>query len=173
MKRLSLLSRTSPSRRVGPALMVAVGVGFGAVACGGPAGRPPAAPAAGVVATEPSQAPALSTATQTVEGGQVTVVVTWTGPDAGPTFKVVMDTHAVDLDGYDLRQLARLRTGRGELIEPIEWTAPKGGHHREGSLRFPATTPSGRPVFAPDDRSLELVIRDVAGIPERTYRWTF
>src|SRR5687767_6640765 len=45
-------------------------------------------------------------ATRTSEGGQVTVKVTWDGAIDPPAFTVVMDTHAVDLDGYDLGQLA-------------------------------------------------------------------
>lgn len=44
--------------------------------------------------------------TRTNEGGQVTIIVTWQGRAAGPIFAVEMDTHAVDLDSYNLRQLA-------------------------------------------------------------------
>jgi hypothetical protein len=51
--------------------------------------------------------------TQTNEGGQVTIKATWQGPSAGPIFDVVLDTHAVDLDGYDLTQLATLRIDGG------------------------------------------------------------
>src|SRR5215212_7345307 len=47
---------------------------------------------------------------QTNTGGQVTLVVTWAGPGGGPVFSVAMDTHSVNLDRYDLRQLAVLRT---------------------------------------------------------------
>lgn len=54
-----------------------------------------------------------SSMTQTNEGGQVTIQVTWQSRSAGPVFHVAMGTHAVDLDGYDLRQLAVLRTDQG------------------------------------------------------------
>jgi hypothetical protein len=111
-------------------------------------------------------------ATQQRAGGQVTVAVTWPGRAAGLVFRVALDTHAVDLDGYDLRQLAVLRTEQGVEVRPSGWDAPPGGHHRAGTLAFPATTPDGQPVLRADTRSLELVIRDVAGVPERTYRWT-
>jgi hypothetical protein len=112
------------------------------------------------------------TATQTNEGGQVTIKATWQGPSAGPTFAVVMDTHAVDLDGYDLTHLAALRIDGGREVLPAGWDAPKGGHHREGTLTFPATAADGRALIAPGTRTVELVIRDVAGVPERIFRWT-
>ena len=110
-------------------------------------------------------------ATQRSEGGQVVVDVTWGGKEAGPVFRVVMDTHAVDLDGYDLRQLAVLRVADGREVRPSGWDAPKGGHHREGALTFPPTLADGSPTLGPSAGTMELVIRDVAGVPERTFRW--
>ncbi len=101
---------------------------------------------------------------QVNQGGQVTVSVTWAGTTEAPTFRVVLDTHAVNLDSYDLTQLATLRTADGEIV-PTGWDAPPGGHHREGVLRFASV--------APDSNSMELVIRDVAGVPERTFSWTW
>jgi hypothetical protein len=112
-----------------------------------------------------------SAATQTSEGGEVTVAATWEGRSAGPVFGVAMDTHSVDLDGYDLRQLAVLRTDGGEEVRPSGWNAPKGGHHREGTLSFPEKTPNGSPVIGPDTREIELIIHDVAGVPERRFEW--
>lgn len=111
-------------------------------------------------------------ATQKSEGGQVTVAVTWPGLGAGSTLRVTLDTHAVDLDGYDLRQLAVLRIDGARELQPTGWDAPAGGHHREGSLTFPATFPDGGATIGPSTRSVELIIRDVAGVPERTFRWT-
>ena len=107
-------------------------------------------------------------ATQRQEGGQVTVAATWNGPNAGPVFTVALDTHSVDLDGIDLSSLAVLRTPAGD-VAATEWAAPKGGHHRSGELRFPATTPDGRPTLGMGP--VELVVRDVAGVPERSFRW--
>ena len=115
----------------------------------------------------------LSSPEQTNEGGQVTVTVTWRGPEAGPVFAVVMDTHSVDLDSYDLQGLAVLRTGEGKELRPSGWDAPKGGHHRQGNLTFPTTASDGSPLVGPATRSLELVLRDIAGVPERVFRWEF
>lgn len=117
--------------------------------------------------------PAAAGAAQISEGGGVTVQVTWDGPSTGPVFRVVMNTHAVDLDQYDLRALAVLRTEQGTDMRPSAWDAPKGGHHREGTLTFPAQGPDGKAVFGPDARGITLIIRDVAGVPERTFRWTW
>lgn len=110
--------------------------------------------------------------TRTNEGGQVKVTVTRQGTAADPRFTVVLDTHAIDLDGYDLRQLAVLRTEDGREVQPLTWDAPKGGHHREGTLVFPATAPDGTPLIVPTTRTIELIMRDIAGVPERSFRWT-
>ncbi len=120
----------------------------------------------------PSGTSSSNAAVQTNEGGQVTIKVTWQGRNAGPIFTVEMDTHTVNLDSYDLRQLAVLRTDQGQEIRPSGWNAPTGGHHRTGTLTFPATTASGTPVIGPQTRTLELIIRNVSGIPERSFRWT-
>ncbi len=115
-------------------------------------------------------APASGGATQTNEGGQVTVKATWKGVSTGPVFDIVMDTHAVDLDGFDLKQLAMLRVD-GREIQPAGWDAPKGGHHRSGTLSFSATGSDGRRLLTADTRSIELIIRDIAGVPDRVFLW--
>jgi len=106
------------------------------------------------------------------EGGRVTVAVFWDGVAQAAsdrvtlTFRVAMDTHFVNLDVYDLAEMAALRNHRGETVRPASWEAPRGGHHRRGVLTFdvPAS-------FVAGTRFLELVIRDVAGVPERVLRW--
>lgn len=145
-------------------LAAAALVGLLLTACGGSgaAGAPAGATAA----------PAAQAATQSNEGGSVTVKVTWQRVDAGPTFTVALDTHSVDLDGYDLSRLAVLRTDQGVELKPTGWDAAKGGHHREGKLTFPATTADGKPVLGPGTRTVVLVIRDVAGVPERVFQWS-
>lgn len=111
--------------------------------------------------TTPPAGAALSALPKVNEGGQVKITVTRQQTGAAIAFKVVLDTHAIDLDSYDLRELATLRVD-GNEIRAAGWDAPQGGHHREGTLLFPDTAASG-PV--------ELVIRDVAGVPERSFRW--
>jgi hypothetical protein len=104
--------------------------------------------------------------TQTSDGGQVTVVVDWAGPAAGAVFDVTLDTHSVDLDALDLAD-ATLRNDRGETMTAQPWAAPKGGHHREGSLTFDGTTSA----FLAGAKWIELVIAGVGDLPERTLRW--
>ena len=141
-------------------LVLLVGLAFVLTACSGAnAGNPPAA----------SQAQAV---TQTNEGGQVTVSATWNGAVAGPIFQIALNTHSVDLDGIDLVKVAVLRTDQGQEVHPSSWDAPKGGHHRSGTLTFPAQAPDGQAVLGTNVRSFDLVIRDVAGVPERVFTWT-
>ncbi len=130
--------------------------------------------AAAAIATQSATAAPSSPgdgSTLSSEGGGVTVQVTWNGKEAGPVFTVAMDTHSVDLDIYDLRQLAELRTDQGVIVQPSSWQAPKGGHHRNGTLSFPATTPDGGAVLGPQTKSFELTIRGIANTAERKFRW--
>ena len=132
-------------------------------------------PGAGAPSLAPTPAaatvPSGTSATQTSEGGQVTVAVTWQGRQGGPVFKVALDTHSVDLDAIDLSQAALLRNDQGLEIRPTSWDAPKGGHHRSGTLSFPEVAPDGAPVLDESTRTFELLIRNVAGVPERRFEW--
>ena len=109
--------------------------------------------------------------TQTGQAGAVTIKATWHGAEVGPVFTIVLDTHAVNLDAYDLDQLATLRTDQGVETAPITWEAPAGGHHRQGTLTFPLTQSDGSPVLTGDTRLIELGIRDVGGVPETVLTW--
>jgi hypothetical protein len=100
------------------------------------------------------------------------VAVTWDKAQSTPVFRVDMNTHSIDLDSVDLSQVAVLRTNTGIEAFPTGWDAPMGGHHRSGTLTFPAIAPGGAPVLGEDTRSVELVIRGVAGVPERRFDWT-
>lgn len=142
-------------------------LGFVLAACSAPG---PADKVANAGTAAPSAA-ATNTTTKTNEAGSVTLKATWPGPGAGLAFTVVMDTHSVDLDAVDLGRSAMLRLDQGREVAPTGWDAPKGGHHREGKLIFPDKGADGAPVIGPDTRVVELVIRDVAGVPERTLRW--
>ena len=96
-------------------------------------------------------------------GYGVTIAVTPQGKaDAGPEFKVVMDTHSQDLSD-DLLKSAVLVDGAGNRHAPTAWEgAGPGGHHREGVLRFP-------PISA--TLSMELQITRPKEQSPRTFRW--
>jgi len=121
------------------------------------------APATSAPAPSPVQTGQM---TQTSDGGQVTVVVDWAGPAGGAVFDVKLDTHSVDLDALDLSN-ATLGNDRGETLAARPWTAPKGGHHREGELTFDGDTSS----FLTGAKWIELVITGVGDLPERALRW--
>lgn len=105
------------------------------------------------------------------DAGSVTVDLAWRGRETGLVFTVSMNTHSLDLDGFDLMKLAVLRTDQGIEVAPASWDAPKGGHHREGTLAFPATV-DGRPILDGAARGITVILRDVAS-PERSFQWTW
>ena len=96
--------------------------------------------------------------------GKVTIRVTYENPGkADPAFSVSMNTHSVDLDSYDLAGLSLLRDGKGKEYKG-KWTSPEGSsHHRSGVLLFEGVKL--------DAGEIELIIRDVAGVQERKFKW--
>lgn len=78
-------------------------------------------------------------------------------------FQLVLDTHAGSLDD-DLLQVAALVDNKGNVYQPKAWEGPgPGGHHREGALIFEAINPM--------PSSVELKIKNVGGVPERSFKW--
>jgi len=133
-------------------------------ACSSPSSAPTSTTASGST----SKAPANGLV-QSHSGGNVTIEVKWMGSPDGSAlaFEVVMDTHSVDLDQYDLGKLAVLRDDTGKEYSPAAWQSAPGGHHRTGTLSFPA--PEG--LAQGKVRSIQLVIRQVAGVAERVLEW--
>ena len=77
-------------------------------------------------------------------------------------FEVTFTTHTVDL-AYDFAALATLRSDSGEEVAALKWDGPNGGHHVFGVLSFPALKARGQ--------TITLVLRDIAGVPERAFEW--
>ncbi|MBI2847585.1 MAG: hypothetical protein HYX83_00255 [Chloroflexi bacterium] len=105
---------------------------------------------------------------QSNDEAAVTIDMKWSGVQGNSlVFQVSMDTHSVDLDRYDLKKIAVLRDESGNQFQPASWDSVPGGHHRQGTLAFPV----------PDSLSLnkakyiEVIIRDVAGVKERVFKW--
>ncbi len=113
----------------------------------------------------PAMAQGQSPEKQSVAGGGVTVAITFLKERADrPTFQVVLDTHSVNLDSYRFEDIVRLRDGKGSEVAPVAVEGVKGGgHHREATVRF--AWPDPKP------NNLELVVKGVAGVPERVFRW--
>lgn len=108
---------------------------------------------------------ASSMSTASHSGGGVTVKVTYRTPQ--PTdeirFEVALDTHSVNLDGYDLKDLALLRDAGGKTYEPVRVENKGSGHHRNVIVVFPR--PSG------GAQQVEIVIRDIADVKQRAFRF--
>lgn len=117
---------------------------------------------------EPSSLMPTNGLVQSNAGGPVTIDVEWMGTENGLlTFAVAMNTHSVDLDLYDLRELTVLRDDTGREYPPASWDSAPGGHHRQGTLIF--SIPDS--LIQGETKYLELFIRDVAGVNERVLKW--
>jgi hypothetical protein len=78
-------------------------------------------------------------------------------------FKVALNTHSVNLN-FDVTEVSVLRCDQGQEYTPTMWDGSgPGGHHRSGVLKFAALD---HPTSF-----VEVVIRDVAKVPERIFRW--
>ena len=82
-------------------------------------------------------------------------------------FYVTMNTHSVDLD-MDLATLSTLITDTGISVQATLWDAPRGGHHVEGRLIFPATK-DGKSILDGATK-LTLTILNVDA-PSRVFEW--
>ena len=69
----------------------------------------------------------------------------------------------MNLDSYDLKVLSLLRDDAGKVYQPTKVENKGSGHHRQLVLVFPKP--------APGNKRLELVVKDVAGVKERSFVW--
>ncbi|MCS7235706.1 MAG: hypothetical protein RMM30_07000, partial [Armatimonadota bacterium] len=99
--------------------------------------------------------------------GGVTVTATWEGVrDGAVVLRLSLDTHSVDLSGFDVLANTVLRDEDGRELRPLRWQEERSSsHHRTGVVYFSA--PNRRP-----DR-LALVVRNLAGVAERVLVFEF
>ena len=99
------------------------------------------------------------------QAAEVTAKVTYNNPGAViPVFNVVLDTHSAELDQYRFEDIVVLRDQAGKEHKP-QITSTKGsGHHREAVLEFKNADLS-------DSDYVELVIKNLAGVPERVFKF--
>lgn len=129
------------------------------------------------ISPAPAQAASSSSLTQRDQGqGAVEIEVTLVLPgspdaakysaDTQTVFLVTMNTHSVDLSGYDLVKVSEL-VAIGKTFQPTRWVGTSdGSHHRSGALIF------AQPKKVDRNAGLELRIKTIAGVPVRTFRWT-
>ncbi len=103
--------------------------------------------------------------TRTDSGGGVIVKVTYLNTKTSDDlrFQVVLDTHSVNLDGYDLKTITVLRDDAGNTYLPTAVENKGSGHHRETTVNFAR--------IANGTKRVELVVKGVAGVKERIFRW--
>ncbi len=78
-------------------------------------------------------------------------------------FQIFLNTHSFDLI-YDMKDLSIIQDDEGRQYNALEWIgSPPGGHHRKGILEFP--------VLKGNPRSIKLIIKDIAGVSERVFKW--
>jgi len=106
---------------------------------------------------------ASSISTSTQSSGGVTVKVTHRNPDPPDQhrFEIVLDGASVNLDNYDLKSSVLLRAG-DKTYRPTTVENRGDGRHREMTVVFPRV----------DLHSVEVIVRDVAGVKERAFRFT-
>jgi hypothetical protein len=137
-----------------------------------PAPAPAGAAVAPAVAAAPADAPspdsaplAALLAAQSVSGGGVVVTVKplILAPGQPAAFEIAMNSHSVEIV-EDMLAATVLRDSAGGQLPALAWEGPgPGGHHREGVIRFAP--------LASDLGEVVLIIRGVAKVPEREFRW--
>lgn len=95
----------------------------------------------------------------------VTAKVTYSNPGAAiPVFNVVLDTHSVELDQYRFEDIVVLRDQAGKEYKSAVTSSKGSGHHREATVQFEGADLAGSDY-------VELVIKGVAGVPERVLKF--
>ena len=83
--------------------------------------------------------------------------------DAPVKFDITLTTHQGSLD-HDIAKVSVLVDADGNTYQPISWEgSPPGGHHRSGTLAFPAL--NGK------TESMTLIIKSIYDVPERKFMW--
>jgi hypothetical protein len=151
-----------------PALMILTLV---IAACAGAASTPlPSQPQPDSVSTE-STSPELDSATRIDNQGAIIFEVTPLNLDQTTAesfdFNIILTTHSIDLS-MDLSATATLSTDTGIRVNSTFWDAPRGGHHVEGKLIFPAAL-EGKSILKGATK-LTLTITNVDA-PTRIFEW--
>ncbi len=154
-------------RLIIPALMILT---FVITACSAISSPLPTQPQPDSVSTEPAS-PEFDSATRMDDQGAIIFEVTPLNLDSATAesleFSIVLTTHSIDLS-MDLAATATLSTDTGISVNSTLWDAPRGGHHVEGKLIFPATQ-NGKSILDGATK-LTLTITNVDA-PTRIFEW--
>ncbi len=79
-------------------------------------------------------------------------------------FYITLTAHQGSLD-YDMAKVSVLLDAEGNSYQPVSWDgSPPGGHHRSGTLTFPA--------LRGKTGNMKLIIKGIYNVPERLFEWT-
>ncbi|MBE7435486.1 MAG: hypothetical protein HS100_16340 [Anaerolineales bacterium] len=154
-------------RLIIPALMILT---FVITACSAISSPLPTQPQPDSVSTEPDS-PEFDPATRMDDQGAIIFEVTPLNLDSATAesleFSIVLTTHSIDLS-MDLAATATLSTDTGISVNSALWDAPRGGHHVEGKLIFPAMQ-NGKSIL---DGATKLILT-IANVdaPTRIFEW--
>ncbi len=125
----------------------------------------------------PGQALNKQDLTRRHQGDAVEISLTYMNPlgqaeDGNLTFEMRMNTHSVELDQYQMEKLSFLKDDQGNEYPALGLFNPGGGgHHRFGMLKFAPKGKGGREIAGQGSKYFQIIIRNVAGVKERSFRW--
>lgn len=87
-------------------------------------------------------------------------------------FEVILDTHSVNLDEYNLGEITTLFIDdKIKITEGIKWQVESGsGHHILGSIQVPRNN-KGKIINYLEADFTELEIKEIGEIASRKFRW--
>lgn len=75
-------------------------------------------------------------------------------------FKLYFNTHAADYSGYDFQSNIIIRDSQGKEYKALNISKEGVGHHQSIEITFPFLS-----------SSFKLVVKNLAGVPERVFNW--
>lgn len=87
-------------------------------------------------------------------------------------FEVYLNTHSVDLLAYQMNKISFIKDEEGDEYPAISWESlSESSHHRSGILKFSNSDEKGNFIINEGAKAVVLVIKGLAGIEERVFRW--
>lgn len=154
-------------RHIAPALLILTLI---LTACASAIEAPPQIDLQLAPVSEDSISPEFDSATRMDDQGAIVFEVTPLNLDRTADsfeFNIVLTTHSVDLS-MDLAATATLETDTGVSVNSTLWDAPRGGHHVNGKLIFPAMVDGKSLLESATKLTLTITAVDA---PTRIFEW--
>ncbi|WHH59996.1 hypothetical protein [Petroclostridium sp. X23] len=110
-------------------------------------------------------------------GGNVDIGVIFMNPiekdETDLVFKVMLNTHSVDLSDYsELNKYVKLKTKEITIEDGFVWDSDSSdGHHISGTLKI-KNQYDGKPILDDKTEYIKLVFKNIAGVKEREHVYT-